>query len=54
MDLLPLKKASPDSDIDVFVVGNNLKEEVIITDFNHLERTMPREINYITIIDAEY
>jgi predicted nucleotidyltransferase len=48
------KKASTDSDVDVLIMGNNLDEEVIITEISDLERTLSREINYIILNDTEY
>ena len=48
------KKAGPHSDVDVLMVGKNINEEVIITEINHLERTLSREINYIILSEAEY
>lgn len=47
------QEAGPTSDIDIFMVGT-IHEDVIISEFNLLERKLSREINYIILSDAEY
>lgn len=46
-------QASPDSDIDIFMVGK-VNESLIIREFNSLEMDLSREINYIILSDEEY
>lgn len=45
--------ASSESDIDIFMVGT-VDEDLIISEFNDLERKLSREINYIIISNEEY
>lgn len=47
------KKAGPDSDIDILMVGD-INEDVIISEFNSLERKLSRDINYIILSEEEY
>ncbi|HII83425.1 MAG TPA: hypothetical protein HA271_00990 [Methanobacterium subterraneum] len=47
------KKASPDSDIDIFMMGT-VNEDVLIRDLSSLERKLSREINYIIVSKGEY
>lgn len=47
------QQAGPDSDIDVFIVGG-VNEDILIRGFNSMEMELSREINYITLSDAEY
>jgi predicted nucleotidyltransferase len=47
------QEAGPDSDIDIFMVGN-INEDVIISELNLLEGKLSREINYIISSESEY
>lgn len=47
------QKAGPGSDIDIMMVGN-IDEDLLIKDFNSLERKLSREINYIIFSEEEY
>jgi predicted nucleotidyltransferase len=44
----------PDSDIDIFIIGDNLEENKLISSLSGLEKKLYREINYTWYSEEEY
>lgn len=43
-----------DSDIDVFLIGDNIDEDELVVNLNNLEKKLFREINYTRYSEGEY
>ena len=44
----------PDSDVDVFVIGNDVDEDELVVNISALEKKLFKEINYTRYAESEY